>query len=156
MLSLAQDQGLVARVRSAGLTFCRRGWVVRGALRTIAWPLALAAAGCGLGPPVGEASGSPAAIVSVVAERNAFTPQRVTLPSGAVVGVALENRDPGILHNVAIYPTTGGDPLFRGETFTGIATVTYVVAPLPGGTYRLVCDVHPGMEASLVVAPAGL
>jgi plastocyanin len=117
--------------------------------------LAAVAAGCAFGPTVGQASGPPAATVRLVAEDNRFAPARLALPADAVVALALENRDPGILHNVAISAAAGGEPRFRGETFTGIATVTYLIAPLPPGTYRVVCEVHPTMEATLELERAG-
>ena len=120
----------------------------------LATVLATALTGCALGPPLGAGSGAPTATVTLAAAGNVFSPARTSLPAGVVVGVELENRDPGILHNVAIYPADAGEARFRGETFTGIRTTTYVVAPLSAGSYRLVCDVHPSMVVELEVEQA--
>ena len=107
---------------------------------------------CGVEEPVGNASGSPAATVELTAENLAFDRSSLRFPAGVIVALTLDNRDPGILHNVAIYPSSGGDPVFRGETFTGIQTETYLLGPLPAGSFRFVCDVHPTMSGTLTVA----
>lgn len=110
-------------------------------------------AGCAIGQaPTGQASGSPAAIVAVVARNIAFDPVTVRVPSGQVVGITLDNRDPGILHNITLVSSTG-QVAFRGETFAGIEARTYLVAPLEAGEFQLLCDVHPTMTASLRAAP---
>ena len=118
---------------------------------TLVMIAAMLLAACGYGPLVGHASGSPVAMVELVAEGLAFDQDSLRMPAGGVIAISLENRDPGILHNVAIYPTAGGDPVFRGETFTGIETRTNLVGPLAPGTFRFVCDAHPTMSGTLTV-----
>jgi plastocyanin len=115
----------------------------------------LLVAACGIGPPVGHASGPPVATVELVAEDLAFDRDSLEIPAGGVIAITLENRDPGILHNVAIYRDAGGDPVFRGETFTGIETRTNLAGPLTPGTFRFVCDAHPTMSGTLTVAAGG-
>ena len=115
-------------------------------------------AGCTIGQaPIGEASGSPTVTVQVVARDLAFEPAVLRLPGGTPTGITLDNRDPGILHNIAILGRDGS-VVFRGETFGGIAEVTYRVAPLPAGELAFICDVHPTMRGTVVVegrTPAG-
>ncbi len=41
--------------------------------------------------------------------------------------------------------------MFKGEIFNGAAEKTYLVNPLPAGTYTYVCTVHPNMTATLTV-----
>lgn len=106
---------------------------------------------CGVGAPIGNASGSPTTTVGLAAENLAFDRSSLRLTAGAVVALTLDNRDPGILHNVAIYPAGAGDPVFRGETFTGIQTKTYLLGPIAAGSYRFVCDVHPTMSGTVTV-----
>jgi plastocyanin len=108
---------------------------------------------CSTATPVGNATGSPVVTVGLAAAELAFDRSSLELPAGVVVAVTLDNRDPGILHNVAVYPATGGEPVFRGETFAGIATRTFLLGPLAQGTYRFVCDVHPTMTGTLSVTP---
>jgi plastocyanin len=108
---------------------------------------------CATGAPIGNATGSPAATERLEAADLAFDRTSLQLPAGVVVALTLDNRDPGILHNLAVYPAADGEPVFRGETFAGIATRTFLLGPLAEGTYRFVCDVHPTMSGSLNVAP---
>ena len=115
--------------------------------------LASLVSGCAIGQaPTGQASGSPAATVIVVARDISFDPADLQVPSGRIVGIALDNRDPGILHNVTLV-SSRGEVAFRGETFAGLETRTYLVTPLEAGDFRLVCDVHPTMTASLRATP---
>lgn len=110
-------------------------------------------AGCAIGQaPTGQASGSPAATVIVVARDIAFDPAALQVPSGRIVGITLDNRDPGILHNITLV-SSAGEVAFRGETFAGLETRTYLVAPLEAGEFRLLCDVHPTMTAALRATP---
>ena len=110
---------------------------------------------CSLGQaPTGETSASPAVTVQVVAVELAFEPATLVLPSGTPVGITLDNRDPGILHNIAIM-TADGTLVFRGETFAGIEARTYRVAALSAREFRFVCDVHPTMTGTLIVNAAG-
>lgn len=119
----------------------------------VALLLVLPVTGCSIGQaPTGQASGSPAAVVVVVARNIAFDPVTVQVPSGQVVGITLDNRDPGILHNITLVSTSGA-VVFRGETFAGLEARTYLVAPLEPGDYRLLCDVHPTMTATLHTTP---
>jgi plastocyanin len=120
---------------------------------TLASVLAALLAACAATTPVGNATGSPAVTIELAAADLAFDRTSLELPAGLVVGLILDNRDPGILHNVAIYREAGGEPVFRGETFGGIATRSYLLAPLKPGAYRFVCDVHPTMSGTLRIAP---
>ena len=113
--------------------------------------VATIAGGCALGQrPTGDATGSPTTAIVVVAKDIAFQPSSLGLPSGAIVALTLENRDPGILHNVTIL-SAPGEVIFRGATFTGIASRTHVIAPLSSGEYRFACDVHPTMTGTITV-----
>lgn len=122
-----------------------------GAAAIAAISCQLAVAACSLGQaPTGETSASPAVTAVIVARDFAFEPVDLRLPSGVAVGIALDNRDPGILHNITI-TSAQGDIVFRGSTFGGIELRTYRVAPLSEGKFRFVCDVHPGMAGTLHV-----
>jgi plastocyanin len=110
-------------------------------------------AACVTATPVGNATGPPAATVNLAAADLAFDQASLELPADVVVALTFDNRDPGILHNVAIYPAAGSEAVFRGDTFAGIATRTFLLGPLAHGTYRFACDVHPAMSGTLRVAP---
>lgn len=112
---------------------------------------ALPVAAFGFGPQVGHASGSPVATVVLVAENLAFDRGSLQVPAGGVIAISLENRDPGILHNVAIYPTVGGDPVFSGPGAHMHRESTNLAGPLTPGTFQFVCDAHPTMSGTLTV-----
>lgn len=125
----------------------RNPW--RTTISVVVGQLALAA--CSLGQsPTGDTAASPAVTTVIVARDLAFDASTVRLPSGVPVGITLDNRDPGILHNVSI-SSPQGNVVFRGATFAGIERRTYRLAPLPQGTFRFICDVHPGMAGELLV-----
>lgn len=120
---------------------------------SLAGLIVLSIAACGLGQePTGQASGPPATTVSIVAQDLAFAPVAVSIPSGVVFALAFDNQDPGILHNVTIQ-TAAGQVVFRGETFAGIEQRIYRVVPLDQGEFRVLCDVHPTMVATLKAMP---
>ena len=128
----------------------------RSLLRTQLLPAVMSialVAGCAVGQPqTGSASGPPTSTAELVAQDIAFDPQSLRLASGDVVAIRFQNLDPGILHNVTI-TSSGGEIAFRGETFAGIDSRTYVLAPLATGAYRFVCDAHPTMVGTLTIDP---
>jgi plastocyanin len=119
------------------------------------------AAGCvqaGIIPPAGgggEAVASPspapsaiAADATVVAEGIKFTTPEVSVPADREFGLALENRDQGVDHNVRI-KDAAGSVVYDGELFKGIATKVYTVPALAAGSYPFDCKVHPNMTGTL-------
>ena len=82
-----------------------------------------------------------------------FSSDRLTAPAGTPFGLAFDNEDGGVPHNVAIYEdASAAQSLFVGDVVQGPATVTYDVPALDPGTYYFRCDVHPQMNGSLVAA----
>jgi plastocyanin len=109
----------------------------------------VAAGGGGPGPSEG---------VAVVAKGLQFDTSEIDLPADTPSSITFTNDDAGIQHNIAIYEDDSlAKVLFTGELVTGVATATYDVPGLPGGTYFFHCDVHPTMSGSVVVkaAPGG-
>jgi plastocyanin len=91
--------------------------------------------------------------VTVVAADLAFDTDTIELPPDTETTITLDNQDPGIQHNIAIYADDSlGDELFKGELATGPVSVNYAVPPLPAGEYYFQCDVHPNMAGTVVVA----
>ena len=103
---------------------------------------------------VAEGAGA-AGGVQVVAQDTAFDTDELDLPADTATTITLDNRDPAP-HNVSIYEddTASGEPLFTFDPFTGPASQTFDVPPIPEGEYYFRCDVHPTMEGTVVVAPA--
>ena len=84
----------------------------------------------------------------------AFDTNALSFPANTPVTLTLDNQDPGVPHNVAIYPSSTDlmTPLFRGDLDTGVATITYDIPALMPGTYYFHCDVHPTMNGTVTVA----
>jgi plastocyanin len=91
--------------------------------------------------------------VPISAKGLAFDTSELSLPADAPVVIHFNNQDEGTPHNVAIYVSQGGDPLFQGEFVTGPAEADYQVPATAAGTYYFQCDAHPTtMNGSVTVA----
>jgi plastocyanin len=102
--------------------------------------------------PTGEPTGPPpAAPASIVAEGVAFDTDELRFPPESEVGLHFVNEDSGIPHNVAIYQSQGGEPIFQGEIITGPAEIDYRFTTPAPGEYYFQCDVHPNMSGSVAV-----
>ncbi|WP_214040987.1 cupredoxin domain-containing protein [Methanoculleus sp.] len=100
----------------------------------------------------GNATGNET-MVNITAQDNAFDLEAITVPAGANVTMAFDNRDGGIPHNVAVYDSPArAEAIFVGEIITGPAEITYTfTAPSEPGTYYFQCDVHPSMNGDFIV-----
>ncbi len=91
--------------------------------------------------------------VTVVAANLAFDTDTIELPADAPATITLDNQEPDVPHNIAIYTDESlGESLFTGELVTGPASVVYDVPPLPEGESYFQCDVHPDMFGTVVVS----
>jgi plastocyanin len=111
-------------------------------------------------PPTGEPTGEPTeeptgpppeGPAAIVAEGIAFDTDELRFPPESEVGLRFVNRDTGIPHNVAIYESQGGEPIFQGEIITGPAETDYTFTTPAPGEYYFQCDVHPNMSGSVAV-----
>jgi plastocyanin len=107
--------------------------------------------GCGGSAPAVSPGDLPAVLVQLAADDMAFDRSQLEVPADAPFAIEFDNREP-VPHNVSIRGTS----LSRAtEILTGPATHTYVIGPLPAGTYRFVCDLHPEMGGTLEVSATG-
>jgi plastocyanin len=103
----------------------------------------------------GHEGGKPTAkpqVITLVAPKGAatagFAQPSLTAQAGLPIELRFDNQDPGVQHNVVIFPE---DPtknpqataLFTGDLVSGPATQTYDVPALKAGTYYFHCAVHP-------------
>ena len=94
----------------------------------------------------GEPSEGPAADIS--ASALAFDTATLTAPADEAFPLVFANNDANIPHNVEIKDASGA-PVFTGEVFNGVATMTYQVPALTAGSYPFLCTVHPTMTGTL-------
>jgi len=117
----------------------------------LAGGVAILAIGKGGGEGAGKPTQKPQAITLVAPKGAAtagFAQTSLTAQAGLPIELRFDNQDPGVQHNVVIFPE---DPtknpqataLFTGDLVSGPATQTYDVPALKSGTYYFHCAVHP-------------
>lgn len=90
-------------------------------------------------------------VLTITAASLAFDTTCLALPAGEAVTIHLVNDDTEP-HNVSIYTDDSrAMPLFTGEIIEGGETTDYDVPAQEAGTYYFQCDVHSGMNGSVVV-----
>lgn len=101
-----------------------------------------------------ECTPSPDAAITVCAfDDQRFVPSSLTVSAGETIGLAFENEDEGVPHNVAVYEDdSAAQSLFVGDLVEGPTSVTYDVPALEPGEYYFRCDVHPQMNGTLEAA----
>ena len=73
-------------------------------------------------------------------------------PINSPITIKFDNEDAGTPHNIKIFKDSiGGEVVFEGKIFPGVATETYQVGPLAKGTYPFECFVHQNMTGTLTV-----
>lgn len=89
--------------------------------------------------------------------RFAFDTERLEAPAEEPFQIMFRNTTDQ-LHNVSVYETLDGvplfrEPLFQGEIFQGPDTMLYEVPAIDPGTYIFYCDLHrpEGMKGEFVV-----
>ena len=106
--------------------------------------------------PSGEPSAAPSdggggTVVQVSATNIAWDQAQLTVPAGQPCPIEFANNDAGVPHNVEIVDGSGAKP-FVSDTFPGVETRTFEVAPLNAGNYQFICIVHPNMVGTLVAS----
>ncbi|HEX6208343.1 MAG TPA: cupredoxin domain-containing protein [Actinomycetota bacterium] len=84
--------------------------------------------------------------VRITASGIAFDTDRLVAPADQPFQIVLDNQD-DLEHNVAVFETISGvpvfrHPLFRGELIRGPVEIVYDVDALPKGKYVFYCDAH--------------
>jgi cytochrome c oxidase subunit II len=108
-------------------------------------------------PPSGEPGGSGApppgggAVVNVTAKGVVFLEKTLEAPADKPFTIHFDNQDTGTPHDVDILDD-GGQKVSDNKDFNGVAAQDYQVQPLPAGTYKFECSIHPGvMSGTLTV-----
>jgi plastocyanin len=90
----------------------------------------------------------------VVAQNVQFTTRSLTAAAGQPVQLTFDNKDAGVLHDVAFYTNSSATTLiYQTDMTTGPAVKTFdFTAPTAPGNYFFRCNVHPDtMTGSFVV-----
>lgn len=104
----------------------------------------------------GAGGGGGPVTVSLTAQNQLFDKRSLSAGASATFTVTLENRDPGILHNVAFYTSRAATqlltPTAKTELVQGVSQQTLTFTPPRAGSFFFRCDAHPEtMNGSFVV-----
>jgi cytochrome c oxidase subunit 2 len=101
-------------------------------------------------PPSGEPGGSggppPAAgpVLDITAKGVKFDKTELAAPANTPFTIHFDNQDAGTPHDVDILDASG-KKVEDGKDFNGVAARDYPVDPLPAGTYKFECSIHPAL-----------
>ena len=89
----------------------------------------------------------------VLAQNIMFDTDVITLEAGANTVIHFENRDvASVRHNIAVYTDeTATEAIFQGEIIPGGTSIDYEFEAPAKGEYFFRCDVHPGMNGTVIV-----
>jgi plastocyanin len=88
--------------------------------------------------------------IQLVAENTSWNTTCLAVRAGQPFSITVTNKDQGVDHNFAIWPSvgdsfSGNGELFESGRFPGVASRSFQVttlASLPPGRYYFQCDVH--------------
>ncbi len=114
--------------------------------------VAIVVAGCGSAGPAPTVEASFDGVQETVRAVNvAFEPTEIRLPAGTPLRIILDNRDSGVPHDIRVLD--GDRELATSATISGPGQAEVRFGPLPAGSYRFVCTVHPNMTGTLTITP---
>ena len=99
-------------------------------------------------PPSGAPAGSGApppgggTVLNVVAKNVAFDVKELSAPANQPFTIHFDNQDAGTPHDVDVLDSSG-KKVEDNKDFPGVATRDYQDQPLPAGTYKFECSIHP-------------
>jgi plastocyanin len=99
----------------------------------------------------GRSDGAPA--LGISAQNIMFDTDEILLDARAETVVHFENRDvSSVRHNIAVYENEKAtEAIFQGEIISGGTSVDYEFKAPAQGEYFFQCDVHPGMNGTVLV-----
>jgi plastocyanin len=120
--------------------------VVASVVLNLGWFPPRSASGADAGGSPAPSAGPSAAPgdITVVAEGVKFDKATLSVPADKPIKITLDNRDAGTAHDVDILDE-GGTKVFDGKDFPGPKVETYDVPPIPAGTYKFECSIHPDL-----------
>ena len=100
----------------------------------------LAAASATPTPVPSGGGGGP--VVDLTAKNVKFDKPELDAPADAPFTIHFDNQDQGTPHDVDILDGSGAK-VFDGQDFPGPGVRDYGVSPLPAGSYKFECSIHP-------------
>jgi cytochrome c oxidase subunit 2 len=91
-------------------------------------------------PPSGAVAGP---TIPLVAQNIKFDQSTLTGPATGFT-IHFDNKDAGTPHDVDILDDTG-KKVVDNKDFPGLAAKDYAIPPLPAGTYKFECSIHPAL-----------
>jgi hypothetical protein len=96
-----------------------------------------------------EPAGTP--LLTLTAWEVTFDTREIRVPADQPVHLRLDNRDAGILHNIAVYRDPQASELVaRGKLFDGPEARDYRFDGFSPGSYYFQCDLHPAMNGTFI------
>jgi cytochrome c oxidase subunit 2 len=93
-------------------------------------------------PPPAPSGAQAGPAVNVTAQNVKFVETALTAPADKPWTIHFDNKDAGTPHDVDILDANG-TKVEDGKEFAGAAVRDYPVKPLPAGTYKFECSIHP-------------
>jgi plastocyanin len=129
----------------------------RGALLGLLVSTSLALAACGgtaASPSEDNSAGGTVAVVNgavdIGADDLAFEASVIQATAGESFTVTLNNND-SVPHNFSVYTEEGGEAIAQGDIIGEGETDEIEIGALEPGEYYFVCDLHTGMNGTIVV-----
>ncbi|HWO73175.1 MAG TPA: cupredoxin domain-containing protein [Dehalococcoidia bacterium] len=93
----------------------------------------------------------PSTSLSISARDIKFDKDTLVAKADSEVVIRFENRDNGIVHNVAVYTDSSArTAIFKGDLFNGTETREYRFRAPAAGVYYFRCDAHPNMNGAFI------
>ena len=92
-------------------------------------------------PPPAPSGAAAGPSIPLVAKGVKFDQATLTAPAAGFT-IQYDNEDAGTPHDFAVLDN-GGKQLYKSQTVTGVAKADFAVPPIPAGTYKFECTIHP-------------
>jgi len=93
-------------------------------------------------PPPPPSGGAQGPVINVTAQNVKFLESTLQAPANSPFTIHFENEDAGVPHDVDILDASG-KKIEDGKEFPGPGVRDYPAQPLPAGTYKFECSIHP-------------